>query len=200
MPPRGRPRAFNPDTALEAAMQVFWTKGYEGASLSDLTEAMGINRPSLYATFGDKQTLFQQALERYRSGPGGGLRAALRDAPSARAAVEAILTGAAAGMSSPDRPQGCVMVHGALACSDDGQIIETALMAARAEDMAAIIDRLTAARADGELPSNTDVTALGNYVSCILYGMAVLARSGSSTDGLLAVVQQAMLSWPDASA
>src|SRR5579859_5199475 len=108
----GRPRCFCEDVALEAAMRVFWQKGYEGASLSDLTEAMGINRPSLYAAFGNKEELFRKALDRYRNGPAGYVRESL-DAPTARAVVKRLLTGAADMITDPRNPPGCLMVQAA---------------------------------------------------------------------------------------
>src|SRR5881397_2597277 len=108
--PAGRPRSFDLDKALDAALQVFWQKGYEGASLSDLTEAMGINRPSLYAAFGNKEALFRKVLDRYFAGPAAYVREALQE-PTARAVVERLLLGAAESHSDPRHPQGCLAVQ-----------------------------------------------------------------------------------------
>src|SRR3989454_12434189 len=113
--PVGRPRSFDIDKALDRALQVFWHKGYEGTTLSDLTQAMGINRPSLYAAFGNKETLFRKALDRYADGPAAYVRQALEE-PSARAVVEALLRGAVDMLSCPRNPHGCLMVQGALSC------------------------------------------------------------------------------------
>src|SRR6476660_9330183 len=110
----GRPRAFDPETALERAMRVFWAKGYEGASLSDLTRAMRINRPSLYAAFGNKEELFRKVLDRYVNGPLAYFGKALA-APKARDAIEQIFFGAAKMAGDPRLPGGCLMVQGALA-------------------------------------------------------------------------------------
>src|SRR5271163_2757517 len=110
----GRPRSFDAGKALEAAMKVFWRKGYEGASLSDLTKAMGVNRPSLYAAFGDKKALFRKALDRYMTGPAAYTQEALKE-PTARAVVERLLQGAADLNAAPRNPGGCLMVQGALA-------------------------------------------------------------------------------------
>src|SRR5213083_579727 len=114
---RGRPRAFDPDTALDRAMHVFWAKGYEGASLSDLTRAMRINRPSLYAAFGNKEQLFRKVLDRYVDGPLAYFGKALT-APNARDVIEQIFFGAARMASDPRLPAGCLMVQGALAVGD----------------------------------------------------------------------------------
>src|SRR5258708_12946004 len=111
---RGRPRAFDPDAALERAMHVFWAKGYEGASLSDLTQAMRINRPSLYAAFGNKEQLFRKVLDRYVNGPLAYFGKALA-APKARGVIEQIFVGAARMAGDPRLPSGCLMVQGALA-------------------------------------------------------------------------------------
>src|SRR5687767_6665585 len=111
--PIGRPRAFDTDKALDHALLVFWRKGYEGASLSELTKAMGINRPSLYAAFGDKKALFRKALDRYMEGPAAYVREALNE-PTARAVVERLLGGAADLLTDPRTPQGCLTVQSAL--------------------------------------------------------------------------------------
>src|SRR5260370_41972624 len=110
----GRPRAFDPDAALERAMHVFWAKGYEGAALSDLTRAMRINRPSLYAAFGNKEELFRKVLDRYVDGPLAYFGKALA-APKARDVIEQIFFGAAEMAGDPRLPAGCLMVQGALA-------------------------------------------------------------------------------------
>src|SRR5256714_9940472 len=117
LPQRGRPRAFDPDAALERAMHVFWAKGYEGASLSDLTRAMRINRPSLYAAFGNKEELFRKVLDRYMNGPLAYFGKALA-APKARDVIEQIFLGAANMPSDPRTTAGCLVVQGALACGD----------------------------------------------------------------------------------
>src|SRR6202163_3186701 len=111
----GRPRSFETGEALDAAMKVFWCKGYEGASLSDLTKAMGINRPSLYAAFGDKESLFRKVLDRYDSGPAGYVREALNQ-PTARAVVERLMEGAAELGTASSNPRGCLFVQSALPC------------------------------------------------------------------------------------
>src|SRR6202167_1789734 len=113
----GRPREFDTDAALEKAMRLFWTKGYEGTSVADLTETLGISRPSLYAAFGDKQSMFRAALERYAAGPEGYVAAALGK-PTAREVAEQPLKGAADLQASPRNPCGCLTVNGAIACGN----------------------------------------------------------------------------------
>src|SRR6187431_311201 len=114
----GRPRAFDRDQALELALDVFWRKGYEGASLSDLTEAMGINRPSLYAAFGNKEELFRKALDRYGEGPASYVAQALAE-PTARLVIEKLLTAGASLLGDPKNPRGCLAVQAALCCGDE---------------------------------------------------------------------------------
>src|SRR5262245_28573236 len=113
----GRPREFDAEEALERALYVFWRKGYEGASLSDLTEAMGINRPSLYAAFGNKEELFRKALDRYADGPAAFNRQAL-ESKTARGVVECLLRGTAESVTDPCHPAGCLAVQGALSCGE----------------------------------------------------------------------------------
>src|ERR1700686_2393623 len=115
--PAGRPLSFDPDKALDRALDVFWRKGYEGASLSGLTKAMAINRPSLYAAFGDKEKLFRKVLDRYAEGPASYSGAALQETTS-RAVVELLLHGTADVLTSPGSPRGCLLVQGALTCGN----------------------------------------------------------------------------------
>src|SRR5581483_2250712 len=127
--PKSR-RAFDIDEALERALEVFWRKGYEGASLSDLTRAMGINRPSLYAAFGNKEELFRRALDRYAEGPAAYVKEAL-DEPTARAVAERLLHGSIDLMTDRGKPHGCLMVQGALACGEAADSIRQELIARR---------------------------------------------------------------------
>src|SRR5437763_11691981 len=116
----GRPRAFDVDAALAQALRVFWAKGYEGASLADLTEAMGINRPSLYAAFGNKEELFRRALDLYAHGPASAYRRALEE-PTARRVVARMLCATVEMTTDPANPPGCLFVQGALACGEQSE-------------------------------------------------------------------------------
>ena len=191
----GRPRSFDIDSALDRALQVFWRKGYEGASLSDLTKAVGVNRPSLYAAFGDKEALFRKALDRYLHGPAAYTREALKE-PTARAVIERLLRGAAAVNAAPRNPGGCLMVQGALACGDAANSIRQELNACRAAGEAAIRRRLQHAKSEGDLPADTDPADLARYVATILHGMAVQAAGGASRGKLQRLVAMALRTLP----
>src|SRR5439155_8806124 len=168
--PPGRPRAFDTDVALERAMHVFWAKGYEGASLSDLTRAMRINRPSLYAAFGDKEQLFRKVLDRYMDGPVAYFGKALA-ASKARDVVEEIFLGTARMADDPRIPAGCLMVQGALACGDAS--VRNEVVARRAASEAMLRRRLQRAKREGDLPKNADPAELACYVMTVVRGMAV---------------------------
>src|SRR5882757_8270889 len=189
----GRPRAFNPDVALDRALHVFWSKGYEGASLSNLTRAMRINRPSLYAAFGNKEQLFGKVLDRYMDGPVAYFGKALA-ASKARDVVEEIFLGTARMADDPRIPAGCLMVQGALACGDASVRKEVA--ARRAASEAALRHRLQRAKREGDLPKNADPAELARYVMTVLQGMAVQGADGASPDQLRRVAQVALRAWP----
>jgi AcrR family transcriptional regulator len=191
----GRPRSFDIDGALDRALQVFWRKGYEGTSLSDLTKAVGVNRPSLYAAFGDKDALFRKALDRYLNGPAAYVREALKE-PTARAVVERLLRSAADLNAAPGNPRGCLMVQGALACGDEADSMRRELVACRAAGEAALRRRLERAKSDGDLSADTDPADLARYVATILYGMAVQAAGGASRSKLQRVVEMTLRTLP----
>ena len=191
----GRARAFDVDEALDRAMTVFWTKGYEGTSLSDLTEAMGINRPSLYAAYGNKEELFRKALERYGEGPSSYERDALAQ-PTARAVAEGLLRGAADVQTDPATPAGCLATLGTTYCADDSSPVGEMLIASRLAGHAAIRERFERARAEGDLPANADPKALTHYIGTVVCGMAVLAASGVTRKELERVIELTMRAWP----
>jgi AcrR family transcriptional regulator len=191
----GRARAFDADEALERAMIVFWTKGYEAASLSDLTEAMGINRPSLYAAYGNKQELFRKALERYGDGPSSYERKALAQA-TVREVAEGLLRGAADVQTDPNTPAGCLATLGTTYCADDSSTVGKMVIASRVAGHAAIRERLERARAEGDLPAGADPKALTHYLGTVVCGMAVLAASGATRNELERVIELTMRAWP----
>jgi AcrR family transcriptional regulator len=186
----GRPRAFDPDTALERAMHIFWAKGYEGASLSDLTRAMRINRPSLYAAFGNKEELFRKVLDRYVDGPLAYFGKALA-APKARDVIEQIFFGAARMAGDPRFPSGCLMVQGALAVGNAAGSVRKEAAGRRAGSQVALRRRLQRAKREGDLPKNADPAELARYVMTVLQGMAVQGADGASPDHLRRVAQMA---------
>ena len=189
---RGRPRAFDPDLVLERAMHVFWAKGYEGASLSDLTRAMRINRPSLYAAFGNKEELFRKVLDRYVNGPLAYFGEAL-SAPKARDVIEQIFLGAAKMAGDSTVPSGCLMVQGALAVGDAAGSVRKEATGRRAAAEVVLRRRLQRAKREGDLPQNADPAELSHYVMTVLQGMAV---QGADQDQLRRVAQTALRAWP----
>jgi AcrR family transcriptional regulator len=193
-----RPRAFDLDIATDAALHLFWQKGYGGTSLADLTEAMGINRPSFYAAFGSKEALFHRVIERYIEGPGANISAALQE-KSAREVVASMLAGYADAPGDPLRPKGCLLVQGALACSAEEQGIRDELAACRAAGERALRDRLKRAKAEGDLANDENPADLARYVWTVCQGMAVQAAGGATRAELRRVADQVMKSFPDRS-
>lgn len=191
----GRTREFDIDEALDQAMEVFWRKGYDGASLTDLTEAMGVEKPSLYAAFGNKEALFARVLDRYLDGPSGYIEAALAQ-PTARRVAEALLRGAADLHSDPGSPPGCLIVQGALVCRDDAEEVREMLADARDAGETSVRERLERALEEGDLPPDANPAALATYLRTVTYGMAIRATSGADRTELHAVVDLALGSWP----
>jgi AcrR family transcriptional regulator len=194
--PRGRPRGFDRDEALEQAMRLFWSRGYEATSVADLTEAMGINPPTLYSFFGDKKRLFLETAELYQEGPGCFAVAALREEPTAERAIRRLLVEAADRFSAPDQPKGCMMVCAATNCRPESDDVYAALAEQRLGAEAAIRARIAAGRAAGELPPRTDIDALAGLIAATLFGLAVKARDGASRARLRKIAGEAMRAWP----
>ncbi|HZZ44267.1 MAG TPA: TetR/AcrR family transcriptional regulator [Tepidisphaeraceae bacterium] len=189
---RGRPREFDEGRALEKAMMVFWKRGYEGASLGELTKAMGINRPSMYAVFGNKEELFRRALDRYEEKAGECMAMA---GVTAREFVEGLLMRAATGV--PGGPGGCLLVQGALVCGEEGEPIRKELAKRRAGMEGVLRKRLEKAVEEGELANGTEVGALARYFAAVLNGMAVQSAGGVRGAELRGVVGVAMRGWPE---
>jgi AcrR family transcriptional regulator len=191
----GRPRAFDVDEALDRALQVFWRSGYEGATMTDLTGAMGINPPSLYAAFGNKEGLFRQALDRYVAGRAEFLSEA-SGAPTARAVAERLLCGTAEFLSNRRHPRGCLLVQGALACGAPAESVRRELVARRQAGQALIRRRFERAKAEGDLPAQVDPGDLARYVSTVMEGMAVQAATGAGRAELLRVAEMTLRGFP----
>jgi AcrR family transcriptional regulator len=193
--PTGRPRAFDIDKALDRALKVFWRKGYEGASLPDLTRAMGINRPSLYAAFGNKESLFRKAIDRYVEGPASHVSEALEQS-TALAVVRHLLRGTVDLITDSRNPHGCFMVQGALACGDKADRIRREMVKRRAAFETTLAERFGRAIADGDLPADSNPTDLARYVATLSHGMAVQAAGGATRHELMKVAEMAIRAWP----
>lgn len=192
---RGRPREFCVDEALAAALGVFWSKGYEGASLTDLTEAMGITRPSLYAAFGNKEALFCKALDLYEREKLDYVRQAL-DAPTSRGVAERLLRGGLENQTSSCGPRGCLEVISAVACGTEAESIREQVLERGAFARRAMIDRMERAKADGDFAGDVDVEGLTGFLMAILQGMAVQAGAGASRTDLERVIDTSLMTWP----
>jgi AcrR family transcriptional regulator len=196
--PRGRPLSFDRDQALEQAMRVFWQRGYESASIAELTAAMGITAPSLYTAFGDKERLFLEAIERYATGPGGGYLRALEEEPTAFLAIKRCLEEAAEELTRPCHPKGCMVTMAATNCSEASAHIQAALAKRRAAGDAGVRRRIEHGIKNGELPADTDAAALTNFYATVFRGMSIQAADGASRESLMATAAAAMRAWPNA--
>lgn len=186
--PGGRPRAFDAQDVLDRALEVFWWHGYEGASLSDLTAAMGINRPSLYATFGNKEQLFRKVLDRYFSGPGAFAAEALEE-PTVRQVIEHLVLGAVELTAGPHTPRGCLSVNTVHACGADSESVRKEAIARRMAGEAALRRRFERAP---DLPMDLDPGVLARLVHTVTDGIAVQAASGHTRDQLEQVAALAL--------
>ncbi|GAA0387707.1 TetR/AcrR family transcriptional regulator [Streptomyces luteireticuli] len=189
----GRPREFDLDERLDRAVAVFWRQGYEGTALSDLTAAMGINRPSLYAAYGNKESLYRKALDRYMD-RGAHVREAFAQ-PTARAVAEHLLRGTVASTTGGDAP-GCLMVHGALATGEQAGTVRDETAARRRANETALRRRFEQALLDGDLAPGTDAPGLAAYTVLVWYGIAVQAAGGATPEELHRAVDIAMNAFP----
>lgn len=196
--PRGRPRSFDRDAALAAALEVFWEKGYEAASVSDLTQAMGINPPSLYSAFGDKERLFLAAVERYLEQRRDSCPYV--DEPTAREAVERLLTYMAHELTETSHPRGCMMMMATATAGSASEAVHKALANHRNWGRDRMRARIKRGIEEGDVPAGTDAVALADFYITILTGMGTQARDGASRRSLLATVERAMQLFPSAPA
>lgn len=188
---KGRPREFDADEALDRALDVFWRQGYEGTTIHDLTAAIGINRPSLYGAFGSKEELFRRVLDRYVAGPMAFVPAALAE-PSIDRVVEKLLLGAVEMLSDPSHPPGCLVVHAAPACSEEGEEIRRELCARRRSYEAAVRERFERAKSEGELLPEIDCAGWARFLTALTHGMAVYALAGTTKADLLGIAETAL--------
>jgi len=193
---RGRPRGFDRDEALESAIRLFWSRGYEATSISDLTEAMDITPPSLYAAFGDKKRLFLEAVERYEQETGCFARRALTSEPTAELAIRRLLLDAVKSFTDPKNPKGCLIALGATNCAVESTDIFEALAERRRIAENAVRARIAAGQKAGELSDHVDVDALTGTVTATRYGLAIKARDGTPHSRLRRIVEQLMKTWP----
>ena len=195
---RGRPRNFDPDMALDRALEVFWRHGFQAASLADLTAAMGLSKPSLYAAFGDKESLYLQALERYVALQVAQHVAIFDTEPDVRCALEKFLRTMAALLTDPSLPCGCLIVNGMADCGMDSTppAIEQALRKAVQGSEARLHRQFIRAQRDGQLSSDINASDLAAFFTSLLVGLGVLAKSGAKRAKLDAVIGAAMNAWP----
>ncbi len=193
----GRPLSFDRDAALKQAMLLFWRYGYEATSLGQLTAAMGISPPSLYAAFGDKKRLFLEAVELYTSGGPATAAGIIESAATAREAVWTLLQGAAVGLTGIDTPAGCMLVSSATNCSAAAGDVQAALAGIRLGNEANLRAKIQRDIDVGLLPRDPDATALASLYMAVIQGMSTQARDGAGRPKLLAMAAAAMRAWPD---
>lgn len=188
----GRPREFDRDAALAKARDTFWSRGYEGVSMADLVEVLGIASARIYAAFGSKERLFQEAVELYDEGEGGFATRALAEEPTAARAIERSLSEAIEIYTRKNRPQGCMVVSAATNCSVENDNVRVFLADYRRRRTASLVERLERAVSEGELLPDTDAQALGDYYATVLHGLSVQARDGVSRTRMQTTIPIAM--------
>lgn len=195
---RGRPRNFDPDKALDQALEIFWRNGFQGASLSELTEAMGLSKPSLYAAFGDKEALYLKALERYASYWLGRHIAVLQQEQDGRAAIKAFLRSVAVMLTDPALPGGCFIVNGMADCGGPSTpaAVELALQKTLRECEVVVRDRLLRAQRDSQLAKDVNTADLASFFYALLAGLCVKAKGGAKRANLYAAIDAGMAGWP----
>jgi len=194
---RGRPRSFDREVALARATLLFWQHGYEGTSIADLTAAMGVSPPSLYAAFGDKRALFTEVVERYGDTFGAFMENALDRESDARAGFARMLDEAAVSYTDPEHPAGCLIISAAVNYSPGTADVEEDLRARRTANVRSFEKRLTAAQEQGTLAESADTRALAVYFAAVVQGMSQQARDGATAEELRRVAEYAMTAWPE---
>lgn len=192
---RGRPRSFDRDAALRAAMKCFWKSGYEGASMAELTRAMGINAPSLYAAFGSKEALFREAVQIYLQTEDSKSRAILESEPTARAAFHAMLRNAVANLARPGVPHGCLLILSDSNVAPENDGVRQYLCQRRRDIRGGLEARLRRGQAEGDVPAHVDLKAMAGFYMTVLQGLSLQARDGTGRDAMLQVAESAMAAW-----
>lgn len=195
--PRGRPRTLDRDEALETALRLFWRHGYEGTSIADLTVAMRVTPPSLYALFGSKEQLYREALDRYGATYGSFAARAFAEEPSARRAVERMLREAIDVYAKSPEPAGCMLASGTLACAPEHASVAADVAGRRQATIAMIKARFDRAVGEGELPPSTKTQALASFYAAVVQGLSIQARDGVGRAALGALVDVALSAWPE---
>jgi AcrR family transcriptional regulator len=193
--PKGRPREFDCEHALAQALRVFWQRGYEGASMAELTSEMGITKPSLYAAFGNKESLFRKALDLYERDKMAYVAEALA-APTCRQVAETFLRGAVDMTTSTCDPRGCLGVISSVACGSEAESVREEVTRRRSSSTQAMIDRFARAKEEGELPDGMEPDALARYLLAVLQGIALQAGNGASRAELDQLVDTTLTVWP----
>jgi len=187
----GRPVNFNKDAALEAAMLLFWERGFEGASMADLTKAMGLSPSSIYAAYGDKQALFALAAKRYLDYRAQYAARALAE-PTLKAVVRALFENTVEFLTTPGHPPSCMSLAGAMGCGVNATPAKQLMTEIRKQNQAALKSRLVRARKSGELPKEINVDDYARYLSTILAGLSIQAANGSTKEELKRTAQMAL--------
>jgi AcrR family transcriptional regulator len=195
----GRPRTFDPDVALDKAMRLFWRRGYEATSMSELIAEMGMTPSSIYSVFGDKAALYRQAAERYWAGPSSYSRDIYAAEPTAKLAIGKVLRAAARAMVDPSQPPGCMVALSAINCSEENGKIQEMMSDYRERSEQAMKERIQRGIDEGDVPRDADAAALAGYFSSVIYGMSIKARDGASVTAMTSIAEAAMKAWPKGS-
>jgi AcrR family transcriptional regulator len=193
---RGRPRVFDMDEALDKALKIFWEKGYEGASLAEFTVTLGINKPSLYAAFGNKEELFQKALSKYTLGPASFVKEIISE-PTAFKVAQSFLFKAADFLTSTSHPKGCMVVQAAISIGDNSSRVKNLLIKYRLNYEQLLSVRFEKAVIDGDLTEGAKPKLLAKYLATLHQGMSIQATSGATKEELLEIAKLALEKWPN---
>lgn len=194
-PKIGRPLSFDRDAVLEKAMLTFWRHGYETTSISDLTKAMGVTAPSVYAAFGDKKRLFLEAMHRYAGSPED-LDQTLRASGTAHEAVYRMLMSAADAFTNGDTPRGCLLASATASCSAHSMDVQEAVVRVRRQITDRVQTRIEQDIAASILPADTQAAVLAMLAIALIQGMSILARDGEPREALRKMIKTAMTAWP----